>query len=461
MTAKPRRVAKNTEKGKGQSRKPPSASAISAREIALDLLDAVLGRRAPLDEAFHSHPALRDLELRDRAFALNLAATTLRRLGQIDGLIDHCLRKPLTAKAQSVRNLLRLGVCQLIFLETRPHAAVHATVAQALRGPHQRYSPLINAVLRRMTEEGRDLAAAQDATRVNTPDWLWQSWTAAYGLETCRRIAGAHLAEAPLDLTLKVSGKVAGADLADVRDASVLPTGTLRLIHHGAITNLPGFDAGAWWVQDAAAALPVKLLGNVAGQEVFDLCAAPGGKTAQLAAAGARVTAVDRAPQRLKQLEGNLTRLGLEAQTIASDAGAWRPSAPANAVILDAPCSATGTIRRHPDVPWLKTPADVAALAVVQARLLHAALDLVKPGGVLVYSVCSLQPEEGPDQVNAVLAQGGPFERVPVMPDEIGGLGELITGDGDLRTLPCHLAEWGGMDGFYAARLKRLPFGID
>jgi len=424
------------------------------REVALDLLDGVLSRRHPLDEAFESHPGAAQLERRDRAFALNLVATSIRRIGQIDGLIDRCLSRPLPEKAAGVRDLLRLGVCQLIFLKTPPHAAVDTAVALARRRSHGAHAALINAVLRRLAREGAPLAAAQDAARLNTPEWLWRSWTAAYGEDVCRRIAECHLREPPLDLTLKDESR--REDLAADLNAVVLSTGTLRIDQRGPVTTLPGFDAGAWWVQDAAAALPARLLGNIRGLRVLDLCAAPGGKTAQLAAAGARVTAIDRAPKRLERLERNLARLRLAAKTVAADAGEWRPAEPADAVILDVPCSATGTIRRHPDVARLKTPNDVAGLASAQARLLAAAVEMVRPGGLLVYSSCSLQPEEGPGHVAALIAAGAPIRRLPIAAEEVGGLGEILNEDGDLRSLPCHIADLGGIDGFYAARLRRL-----
>jgi 16S rRNA (cytosine967-C5)-methyltransferase len=434
----------------------PTAQGASAqpRAIALDLLDGVLSRRHPLDEALENHPDAARLERRDRAFALNLAATSIRRIGQIDALIGHCLKRPLPDKAAPVRDLLRLGVCQLVFLHTPPHAAVDTAVALARRRGHGAHAALINAVLRRLAREGAALAAAQDAARLNTPEWLWWSWTADYGEDVCRRIAEAHLREPPLDLTLKdETGREA---LATDLNAQVLPTGTLRIDQRGPVPTLPGFDAGAWWVQDAAAALPARLLGDIRGLSVLDLCAAPGGKTAQLAAAGARVTAIDRAPKRLERLERNLARLELAAKTVAADAADWRPPRPADAVILDVPCSATGTIRRHPDVARLKTPQDVAGLADAQARLLAAAVEMVKPGGLLVYSACSLQPEEGPAHVARLIAAGAPVRRVPIGSEEVGGLGEILDANGDLRSLPCHIADLGGIDGFYGARLRRL-----
>ncbi len=349
-----------------------------------------------------------------------------------------------------VRDLLRLGVCQLAFLKTPPHAAVDTTVALARWRRQAHHLALVNAVLRRLAAEADALGRQQDAARLDTPDWLWRSWARAYGPEVCRLIAEAHLDEPPLDLTAKKDPRA----LADRLHAEILPTGTLRLRHHGPVSALAGFAAGEWWVQDAAAALPARLLGDVRGRRVIDLCAAPGGKTAQLAASGARVTAVDKAGERVLRLEDNLRRLGLEAEIVIADASEWRPSRPADAVLVDVPCTATGTIRRHPDIPHIKTAGDVAALARVQRRLLFAALDMVGPGGVVVYCACSLQPEEGPGQIAALLASGAPVMREAIVAGEIGGVRELITAEGDLRTLPFHLAPAGGIDGFYAARLR-------
>ena len=316
------------------------------------------------------------------------------------------------------------------------------------------YKGLVNAVLRRLAREGQALAAGQDAARLNTPDWLWASWSAAYGAETTRAIAEAHLADPPLDLSVKRDAEA----WAERLGARVLPTGALRLPPGtGDVARLPGYDDGAWWVQDAAAALPARLLGEVAGRRVLDLCAAPGGKTAQLAAAGAEVTAVERSEARLGRLRDNLARLGLAAATVTADAAEWRPPAPAEAVLLDAPCSATGTLRRHPDIAHLKGPEQLSALTALQDRLLAAALGMVAPGGLLVYAVCSLQPEEGPQRIAALLSGGAPAARIPVEPGELDGLEELVTPEGDLRTLPCQLAEAGGMDGFYTCRLRRRP----
>jgi 16S rRNA (cytosine967-C5)-methyltransferase len=427
--------------------------AATARHVALDLIGAVLGRERPLDEAIDDSSGMAKLSLRDRAFARLLVATVLRRLGQIDALIGDCLANPLPPRAAQVHDILRLGISQLLFLHTPPHAAVATSVDLAQSRGFPAHKGLVNAVLRRLSLEGAGRIATQDAARLNTPTWLWQSWTRHYGQEVARAIATAHLREAPLDLTLRVNANGWCESLA----ATPLPTGTLRRAGGGAVSSLPGYAEGAWWVQDAAAALPARLFGNVAGMQVIDLCAAPGGKTAQLADAGAFVTAIDRSSRRLERLVANLKRLSLPAATVAADALSWRPDQPADAVLLDAPCSATGAIRRHPDVPHLKRPADIVRLATIQDRLLRAAVEMLRPGGVLVYCTCSLEPEEGPQRVDALLRSGAPVARVPVSADEIDMPADWLTEDGDLRTLPFHLAEYDGVDGFFGARLVKLP----
>jgi 16S rRNA (cytosine967-C5)-methyltransferase len=416
------------------------------RAVALDLLQAVLRRRRPLDEALAGHPLMSRLEPRDRGFARLLVATTLRRLGEIDLALAPLIARPLPAKADAISDVLRLGACQLLFLNTPPHAAVGESVALlgglgALGGG---YRGLVNAVLRRLDRE----RPVGDPTS-NTPAWLLGSWTAAYGTETAAAIAAAHLVEAPLDVSVKNDP----AGWATRLGAEILPTGSLRLPAGGTIESLPGFGEGGWWVQDAAAALPARLLGQPA--HAVDLCAAPGGKTAQLAAAGIEVVAVDRSAQRLARLGENLRRLELSATIVEANAATWRPETPAEAVLLDAPCSATGTIRRHPDLPWLKAPEDLAKLTALQDRLLANAVAMTRPGGLIVYATCSLQPEEGIERIEALLAGGAPVERVAIRPEEVGGMGELLTEAGDLRSLPCHLAGSGGMDGFYTARLRR------
>ncbi len=427
-----------------------AAAPPNPRSEALALLDQVLEKRRPLDVALENNSSLANMPVRDRAFARLLVMTLLRRLGQLDALIDHCLARPLKDKQIGVRNLLRLGAAQLLFLGTPAHAAVSTTMLLAEHPRLAGQKGLINAVLRRLSREGPAFAAAQDAARLNTPAWLWEAWTEAYGAETTRAIAEAHQREAPLDLSVKQDPQV----WADRLQAKLLPGGSLRL-KGGEVTGLAGFDEGAWWVQDAAAAWPARLLAPLGGLGVLDICAAPGGKTAQLAAAGAAVTAIDRSPTRLRRLQQNLARLGLNATLVEADATQWRPAIPADAVLLDAPCSATGTLRRHPDIAQLKSPRDLVKLTDLQARLLRNALACLRPGGTLVYAVCSLQPEEGPGQIAKLLAEDMALRRAPLAAREIGGLEAAVTAEGDLRTLPCHLADEGGLDGFYACRLVR------
>jgi 16S rRNA (cytosine967-C5)-methyltransferase len=427
------------------------SQAATARTVALDLIGAVLRRKRPLDDAIDDSPEMHGLSGRDRAFARLLTATVLRRLGQIDALIALCLSTPLAPRAAMVQDILRLGIAQLLFLRTPPHAAVATSVDIAHSRGFLSHKGLVNAVLRRLGVEGAARIEQQDAARMNTPDWLWQSWSRAYGEATARAIAASHLKEAPLDLTLRGDGEEWCAKLQGV----MLPTGTLRRAAGGALASLPGFAEGAWWVQDAAAALPARLFGDLAEREVVDLCAAPGGKTAQLAIAGARVTAVDRSSRRLMRLAANLDRLALPVVAVAADALTWRPTHPVNAVLLDAPCSTTGAIRRHSDVPHLKTPDDVVRLAAVQDNLLRAAIEMLQPGGTLVYCTCSLESEEGVGRIAALLEAGAPVARRAIDPREIGASPEWITTEGDLRTLPCHFDQYDGIDGFFCARLVK------
>ena len=424
----------------------------AARSVALALVGQVLARSKPLDQVLAESRDLARLEARDRAFARLLVVTLLRRLGQVDAVLAHCLERPLAPAMARTRGILRLGAVQLLFLGTPAHAAVSESLALAEAVGQGRAKGLINAVLRRIDREGEGLLADQDAARLNTPDWLWQSWSAAYGEETTRGIAEAHLAEPPLDLSVKEDPAV----WAERLSAELLPTGSLRLESgQGAIERLAGYEEGAWWVQDAAATLPARLLGDVKGLHVADLCAAPGGKTAQLAAAGAEVVAVERTRSRARRLEQNLARLQLSAEVVVADARSWQPDQPFDAVLLDAPCSATGTLRRHPDIVWLKAPADLLPLAALQDALLDAAVDMVAPGGCLVYATCSLQPEEGPDRIAALLSRRPGLSLVPVEAAELPGLAEAVTKEGYLRSLPCQWSARGGLDGFFAARLRR------
>jgi 16S rRNA (cytosine967-C5)-methyltransferase len=418
----------------------------NARAVALEVLQGVLVHQRTLDELIEKNAGWPQLETRDRGFARLLTSTTLRRLGEINQALDLFIKERLPLKARAVADALRLGACQILFLGTPAHAAVGETVAlvgslDSLAG----YKGLANAVLRRMARE----KPVTDPWR-NLPNWLKESWLAAYGEPKARAIAASHLSEAPLDLSLKNDA----AGWAEKLGGEILPTGTLRLAAgSGPVETLPGFAEGEWWVQDAAASLPARLLGQP--RHAIDLCAAPGGKTAELLARGIAVTAIDRSAPRLIRLKDNLRRLKLEATVIEADAATWRPSEPAEAVLLDAPCSSTGTIRRHPDLPWLKKPADLPKLTALQDRLLANAISMTQPGGVIVYATCSLQPAEGIARIEGLLASGAPVERLPISADELGGLGDLLTPEGDMRSLPFHLAEKGGMDGFYAARLRK------
>jgi 16S rRNA (cytosine967-C5)-methyltransferase len=374
--------------------------------------------------------------------------------GTLRHLVGGYLEKGFPSDAPRAETILLLGAAQILWLEVPDHAAVDLSVrlAQADRRAG-RYAGLVNAVLRRVAQHGATVSF-DDISR-DTPEWLLKRWTGIYGSDTARAIAAANGHEPALDLTVKQDTE----SWAERLRGRVMPTGTVRTLAHGAISLLPGFSEGAWWVQDAAAALPVRLFGDLRGMNVADLCAAPGGKTAQLAFAGANVTAVDRSPARITRLRENLARLSLDAETVVADALEW-DGGPFDAVLVDAPCSSTGTIRRHPDVPWLKSEADLSVLTSLQQRLLDRAVGLLKPGATLVYCVCSLEPEEGENQITALLARDPRVARKPITPQDVFDRAEFVTPAGDLRTLPLHLVDpdprWGGLDGFYATRLTRI-----
>jgi 16S rRNA (cytosine967-C5)-methyltransferase len=434
----------------------PEVPGLAARRIAADILDGVLRRRTALDELLSgksAHPGLTGLAERDRALMRRLVATVLRRLGTLRHLVGGFLDKGFPSDAPRVETILLLGAAQILWLEVPDHAAVDLSVrlAQADRRA-ARYAGLVNAVLRKVTQSAATKPV--DGSTRDTPEWLLKRWKKAYGPDTARAISTANGHEPALDLTVKQDAE----SWAERLRGRVLPTGTVRTLAHGAISLLPGFSEGAWWVQDAAAALPIRLLGDIQGKNIAELCAAPGGKTAQLALAGAKVSAVDRSPARLNRMRENLARLSLSAEIVAADALDWQ-GGPFDGVLLDAPCSATGTIRRHPDIPWLKNEADLPVLTSLQQRLIDRAVELTKPGGTFVYCVCSLEPEEGQNQIETLLARDSRVMRSPISGQEVFGHAEFITTDGDLRTLPQQLPDpdprWAGLDGFYAARLTR------
>ncbi len=433
-------------------------SASDPRAAALNVIAAVLNKHRQLDEALEhalnrpdSHT---DLDRRDRAFVRLLAATVLRRLGQLDDVLDALVDRPLPPRLTKVRNTLRLGAAQILFLDTPPHAAVNQTVE--LAGRKSPFRGLVNAVLRRLTKEGEALLRSQDAPRLNTPGWLWQSWCTAYGDSQARLIAEAHMTEPPLDLSVKSDGSRWAARL----DAEVLPSGTLRRTGGGLVEQLPGYSEGAWWVQDVASALPAPLLlssvdGNPKDLRILDACAAPGGKTAQLAVSGAAVDALDISSKRLERLESNMRRLKLDVNLTEADMRSWQAGRQYAAILIDAPCTATGTVRRHPDIPYLREQSEVERLATQQSQMIHAAAGMLQPGGVLVYCTCSLQPEEGINQIQRTLATEKLFDRWPISKTLVPGFEDAILPDGDVQVLPSHMRDAGGTDGFFIARLRR------
>ncbi len=415
---------------------PDLSDSLTPRRGALRLLAHVLRDGRMLDGAASG------LDGPAAARALRLAGLTLRHMGRADALLKSRIdRQP----AARIRDILRLALAELFEDNAAPHGVVHDAVALARISPRTvKQAGLVNAVLRGLAED----RAAWDALPPPTlPPWLRKPLAKAWGRDRLEAIEAAHLRPAPLDLTPKP-----GAAL--LPEAEALPTGSLRL-SGGQVSALPGYAEGEWWVQDAAAAIPVRLLGDVAGQRVLDLCAAPGGKTMQLAAAGADVSALDISEKRLARVTENLTRTKLHATNICADALTWTPDTPYDAVLLDAPCTATGTIRRHPDLPHLREARDTEALTRLQFQLLDRALTFVKPGGILIFCTCSLLPVEGEHQITAALKRHPGLTADALDPTDYG-LPADAAGTHGLRLLPDLWPDRGGMDGFYMARL-RLP----
>jgi 16S rRNA (cytosine967-C5)-methyltransferase len=435
-----------------------STAGLRARIAAHLVIQDVVSSGHLLDERFspHSVPSrVAGLDARDRGLARSIATVVMRRLGTLRHVLGQFLDKGMPREAGALEWILLAGAAQILFLDVPDHATVDLAVRAArLETKSAPYASLVNAVLRNVARGGPALAEGCDALDFDTPPWLAQRWRRNWGEMRARAIADAHRLEPTLDITVR-------ADLAGWASklgGRVLPTGSLRLETHEPVTELEGYADGDWWVQDAGAALPARLLGVEAGERVLDLCAAPGGKTAQLAAAGAQVTALDKSAERLKLLAANLERLGLHASLVVADAAAYAADT-FDAVLVDPPCTATGTIRRHPDVPWTKKPGDVEALAGLQSRILDRAAGLVRAGGRLVYCTCSIEPEEGENQITALLRRNPDLRRDPVAPGEFGIPAEFLNEAGELRTLPdLWPAEDGrqaGIDGFFAARLRR------
>jgi 16S rRNA (cytosine967-C5)-methyltransferase len=420
-----------------------SPEGLPARAAALDLLHAALSRRAGLDDAL-ARPPFSTLPPRERGHARALVMAALRRLGPIDRMLDRKLSK---APPDTVRNILRLGAAELFWMQAPDFAVVSTSVdLAASRKDGRPFKGLVNAVLRGLIRDGSPEVTPESLC----PDWLYARWRRAWGEEGAARIAALIAEEPHTDLSFKAPPS---PELAEALEAHQLPGGSWRTAKGGLVSEWPGFDDGQWWVQDAAAAIPARLLDLKMWENAVDLCAAPGGKTLQMAAAGAKVVAVDRSAQRLKRVTENLARTRLSAETVAADAGEWSDQRQFDAVLLDAPCTATGTFRRHPDVLWASRPGDVAPLARSQAKLLDSAVGRVKAGGRLVYCVCSLEPEEGEQQVEGFLKRHPGFRLEPIAPGEGGAPEASITPNGCLRLLPFHIE--GGGDGFFAARFVK------
>ena len=430
---------------------------LPARLAAANIISDVVQGGHRLDECFSPQAVpsrVAGLDARDTALARSIATVALRRLGVIRHALAELLEKGLPRPALRLEWTLIAAAAQILFLDAADHAAVDLAVrATRLEPKTATFSGLVNAVLRNLARRRDEFLEIAAGGEYDTPPWLLQRWRKTYGDEIARAISAIHMREPPLDLSVAS----APDEWARRLDGIVTPTGSVRLRSRAAITELAGYSDGDWWVQDAAAALPARLLAARADERVLDMCAAPGGKTAQLALARAHVVALDRSAERLKLLAANLERLGLRADVAVGDATSYQAT-PFDAILIDAPCSATGTIRRHPDVPWTKKPGDVETLAALQAKMLARAALLTKAGGRIVYCTCSLEPEEGETQISGFLRRNPDFRREPISPAE-GVPADFINRDGDLRTLPCYWpnddARLAGIDGFFAARLVR------
>lgn len=441
------------------SRKPSATSGFGARKAAAEILHQVLREGAALDDAFTASIAggsLKNEDGRDRALARLIVATSLRRLPEIELKIADLLSKPLGEKTGLVREILISGAAQIRFLDIAPHAVVNVATAIASGDRHGRhFKGLVNGVLRNLVRSETVTTSGDDAVRTNFPSWLLESWTTAYSEEDAMAAASLLFADPPLDLTVKSDPEGWATRLGGIG----LANGTVRITKPGRVEALDGYKDGEWWVQDAAASMPARLAGASPGKSIVDLCAAPGGKSAQLAQAGAHVIAVDRDANRTDRLKANLARLALKAEIVVADANSWRPPAAVDAVLLDAPCSATGIFRRHPDMLRRRGPGEVAKLAKLQEKLIDSAAAMLPSGGTLVYCTCSLEPAEGEDQIAAALDRHEDLTLAPATPAEVPGFAASITSTGVLRILPHHLpapeGTPGGSDGFFAARLQK------
>ncbi len=432
-----------------------SSDGLAARRAALSILGQVLGQKKMLDSVLERDVLFLGLEARDRAFVRMLVATALRRRGQLDDLIARSLAKGEVPRPESLKWILYLGITQILFMDVANHAAVDTSVTLTADQGMDGKKGFVNAILRRMTNEGRGWLESQDSAALNIPAWLYSQWTDSYGVVRARDIANSSLEEAALDITVKKPDTADG--WAKTLAGRMISTGSVRRLQGGNVTELDGFAEGEWWVQDASSAMPARLFGDLSGKTVLDLCAAPGGKTMQLAAQGAKVVALDRSAARMSFLSDNLARTGLsdKVETIIEDGSVWKPREKFNYILLDAPCTATGTIRRHPDLLTLKNERDQAGLESIQERLLINAAQILEAGGTLIYCTCSLQKAEGEQQIEKFLKQNADFKRIPVRREEIGGMDGFVNSEGDVRILPYLLKDEGGMDGFFISRLQK------
>ncbi|WP_373502510.1 RsmB/NOP family class I SAM-dependent RNA methyltransferase [Aestuariivirga sp.] len=425
---------------------------LEVRQLAASLVERIVRDGLTIEESLRTASGIGQLESRDRSFLHVLLLTIFRHRGEIEWVLKSHLAKPLPRKSGPANFILWVGIAELLFLGVPVHAAIDQAVRSARTDRNAtHFSGLVNAVLRKIAAQGKADLESSKGPPLNTPGWLWWRWSQNYGAGYAREIDKAHRNEPFLDISVKTDPE----EWATRIGGMPLPTGSVRLsADHAGVTELPGFSEGEWWVQDAAAALPVRLLGDVRGREVLDLCAAPGGKTMQLIAAGASVTAVDSSPQRLSRLRENLARTGMTAEIVEADVRALGMTKLFDAVLLDAPCSATGTIRRHPELAYLKTEPQILQLAKLQAELLSCASARVAPGGLLVFCTCSLEPEEGEQQVEKFLAAQPGFEIVePLVP---GLPSEFVMPEGWIRTLPfMKIGASEGLDGFFAVALRR------
>jgi 16S rRNA (cytosine967-C5)-methyltransferase len=429
---------------------------LEARIAATRILAAVIDRKTSLDgmlDTEHGNPAFLPLNDADRGLVKAILQSALRHLPRIEAIIQQLLDTPLPDGARSLHHLLVVAAAQMLYLDVPDHSAVDLAVEQANGDPRsRRFAKLVNAILRRIGREKTGLLEAVEDLPC-MPDWFMRRLIEVYGQEQALAIAASQLQPPTIDLTVKNDA----AGWAERLGGQVLPTGTVRLDRfRGSIPSLEGFAEGAWWVQDAAAAIPAKLFGDLSGKRVADLCAAPGGKTAQLVLAGGDVVAVEQSKSRLKRLDANLLRLGLSAETRCENLLDIQDREVFDAILLDAPCSSTGTTRRHPDVLWTKDAADIAKLAELQEKLLRHAVTLLKPGGRLVFSNCSIDPSEGEKIIDRLLLDGSGLQLQPIDPADWPGLETAITARGEFRTLPSMLAQSGGLDGFYAAVIAKI-----